>query len=395
MKEYRSVEEMEVTGKRVFLRLDLNVPMSNGVVADDTRIRAALPTINYLLERGAAVIACSHLGRPKGRVVAELSMAPVAERLKELLPGRKVLQSSDVAGPSAEKMAGELHGGDLLLLENVRFEAGETRNEEALADRLHALADVYVNDAFGTIHRAHASVCALPKRFKETGIGFLMEKELKFINGALGNPSRPYTAFLGGAKVSDKIPVLRGLLKTVDTVCIGGAMAYTFLKAEGYSTGQSMMQEELVETCAELEKQALRAGVALLLPVDHRAAPSLEMPEPVSVESMNAFPENLTALDIGPKTSSAYSLLAGESKTIFWNGPMGVFEHPPFDSGTIAVARAVAESEAVSVIGGGDSVAAVKVAGVEKGISHISTGGGASLALISGETLPGLEALKK
>jgi len=393
--KYRSVEEMAAEGKKVFVRLDLNVPLSNGVIQDDTRIRAALPTLRNLLKRGAAVIACSHLGRPKGKVVPELSMAPVAERLRELLPERKVLLSHDVAGTDAKRLAGNLKGGEVLLLENVRFEAGETSGDEGLADRLRSLADAYVNDAFGTIHRAHVSVCALPRKFAEAGVGLLMEKELKFLGGLLSNPSRPYTAFLGGAKVSDKIPVLRGLLKTADTICIGGAMAYTFLKAEGYSTGQSLVQEDLVETCADLRRQSLSAGVELLLPVDHRAAPSLEIPEPVSVESMNAFPENLTALDIGPKTSSAYSLLAGESETIFWNGPMGVFERPPFDTGTMEIARAVAAAKGVSVIGGGDSVAAVKAAGVEKEITHISTGGGASLALISGEALPGLEALKK
>lgn len=393
--KYRSVEEMAVEGKKVFVRLDLNVPLSNGRIKDDTRIRAALPTLLNLLKRGAAVIACSHLGRPKGKVVPELSMAPVADRLRELLPDRKVLLSVDVAGADAERLAADLKGGEVLLLENVRFEAGETSGDEGLADRLRSLAEVYVNDAFGTIHRDHVSVCSLPKKFAEAGVGLLMEKELAFLGGALANPERPYTAFLGGAKVSDKIPVLRGLLKTVDTVCIGGAMAYTFLKAEGHSTGQSLIQEELVDTCAEIEKQALSAGIALLLPVDHRAAPSLKIPEPVSVESMNAFPENLTALDIGPKTASAYSLLAEESKTIFWNGPMGVFERPPFDTGTMEIARAVAASKALSVIGGGDSVAAVKSAGVEKKITHISTGGGASLALISGEALPGLEALEK
>ncbi len=395
MKTYLSIRDMSFSGKRVFVRFDLNTPIKDGKIKDDTRIRAALPTLAYLLDGGARVVACSHLGRPKGRVVPGLSLAPAAQRLRELMDGRRIFMATDVVGESAVKLSSSIVPGETVLLENVRFEPGETKGDEALAARLHALADLYVNDAFGTIHRPHVSVYALVRSFSRAGIGFLMEKELNYFSGTLQNPSRPYTAFLGGAKVSDKIPVITHLLDKVDNLCIGGAMAYTFLSAKGISTGASLMEENLIPTCGKILESAEQKAVNLLLPVDHRAALSLETPEKASVHGLDSFPDDLAAFDIGPETARAYGAVALHSATIFWNGPMGVFETPPFNSGTVDLARAIGESGATSVIGGGDIVAAVRAAGLSSSITHISTGGGASLALLAGEPLPGLEALSK
>lgn len=391
---YLSVRDLDVSGKRVFLRLDLNVPIKGGVILDESRITASLPTLRYLLERNAAVVACSHLGRPKGQAVPDLSLAPVAHRLKALLADREVLFSSDAAGPDASAKAARLKPGQCLLLENVRYEPGETKDDPALAQRLRSLADLYVTDAFGAMHRAHASVSAAAKLYPSAALGFLLERELEYLQGKLENPERPYTAFLGGAKVSDKIPVIKNLLSKVDALCLGGAMAYTFLAAEGLPVGLSLQEPELAEACRETLGMARKQGVRCLLPVDHRAARTLEDPD-VRIVQGPSFPPDLAGFDIGPATTGLFSKEASGSKTIFWNGPMGVFEREPFAAGTLSLARAVAESGAVSVIGGGDSIAAVHRAGVADKISHISTGGGAALELLAGEQLPGLAALTR
>jgi len=394
MTAFRSVRDLRVEGKRVFLRTDFNVPLKAGTIADDTRIRAALPTIRHLLERGASVVACSHLGRPKGKRVAELSLGPVARRLWESLPGVRVTLSEDVVGPSARRGAEELAPGEVLLLENIRYEPGETVGDPSLAEALRNLADLYVNDAFGAVHRSHVSVCALPRAFPTPAIGLLMERELEYLSNRLFDPVRPYVAFLGGAKVADKIPVLRKLLHKVDILGIGGAMAYTFLLARGISVGQSRCEPELQEECRRILHEAEGRGIRVLLPLDHMAAPSLEDAGAAVAVEGPSVPDHLSAFDIGPRTSSEFAAVAATAGTIFWNGPMGVFERPPFDAGTVSVARALAGSRGITVVGGGDSVAAVHRAGVAGRISHISTGGGATLELLAGEALPGLEALR-
>lgn len=395
MSGYLSVRDLPVEGQRVFLRLDLNVPLKNGVIQDDTRIREALPTLRYLLDRGARVIACSHLGRPKGQRIPDLSLAPVAKRLRELLPEASVAFTPDTIGPDAKAAAAALQPGTILLLENIRYEAGETKDDPALARAIREMADLFVCDAFGNVHRAHASVCAAAKLFPQAAAGFLLEKEVDYLQGKLGNPERPYAAFLGGAKVSDKIPILRSLSEKVDALCIGGGMAYTFLAATGLTSGKSLMEPDLITVCSEILEAARRSGVRVLLPTDHVAAPSIGDEKDTQIVAADAFPPDLAAFDIGPETTGAYAGVAAGSRTLFWNGPMGVFEKPAFAGGTLALARAVAASPALSVIGGGDSVAAVHKAGVAVRISHISTGGGASLELLAGRTLPGLEVLTK
>ena len=395
MSAYLSVRDLPVEGMRVFLRVDLNVPMRDGAIVDDTRIREALPTIRHLLERGAKVIACSHMGRPKGQHVPELSLAPVAQRLRALLPDVTVRFAPDVLGPDAHAQAGALLPGQVLVLENIRYEAGETKGDPALAKKIREMADVYVSDAFGAVHRPHASVCAAAELFPQVAAGLLLEREVEYLEDRLGNPERPYTAFLGGAKVSDKIPILRRLSEKVDCLCIGGAMAYTFLAAQGLTSGKSLLEPDLAGACAEILDLAASRRVEVMLPVDHRAAPSLEAGEAAVVVRADAFPPELAAFDIGPDTVRLYARQAAASRTIFWNGPMGVFERPAFSEGTLALARAVAKSSALSVIGGGDSVAAVTLAGVTDQISHISTGGGASLELLAGEELPGLQVITK
>ena len=395
MSRYLSVRDLKVDGARVFLRLDLNVPLKSGLIADDTRVRAALPTLEYLLDRGARVIACSHLGRPKGKPVAELSLAPVAARLRELLPGRRIFFAQDVIGPDTQSQAGALKPGECLLMENIRFVPEETKGDEALARRIRDLADLYVDDAFGAVHRAHVSVCAAATLFPQAAAGFLLERELEYLEGRLSEPERPYTAFLGGAKVSDKIPVIQSLLKKVDTLCIGGAMAYTFLAAMGESIGASRQEPELADTCRDILDAVRTAGVKLLLPTDHLAARSLDSGEPARIVAGRAFPPDLAGFDIGPETLAAFSAAARGSHTIFWNGPMGVFENPSYSAGTMGLAKAIAESGALSIIGGGDSVAAVHKARVADRMSHISTGGGAALELLAGETLPGIQVLTR
>lgn len=393
---FLSVRDVEVRGQKVFLRLDLNVPLDDGRIRDDTRIQAALKTASFLLEHGAMVVACSHLGRPKGKCVPALSLAPVAERLRQLLPGRNVRFAADAVGPSAARLSKELKPGDLLLLENIRFEPGETSGDVELARELWKLApDLYVNDAFGAAHRPHASVFALPNLYKKVVTGFLLERELAYLAGKLGTPERPYLAILGGAKVSDKVPVLKALADKVDALCIGGAMAYTFLAARGIGTGASLVEKEQIPAAREIMESAGQAGVCLSLPGDHIVARAIDDEAGAHAIPTQAIPDGMMGFDIGPVTAQTYAAVTSRARTVLWNGPMGVFEKPAFAAGTITLAKAMADSKAVTVVGGGDSVAAVKAAGVGDKISHISTGGGASLELLAGTELPGLQVLTR
>jgi phosphoglycerate kinase len=380
-----------VRGKRVFVRADLNVPLSAGRISDDTRIRASLPTLRKLLAAGARVVLASHLGRPKGGPSPELSLKPVAERLSELL-GRPVRFSAQVVGPEAEAAAAELADGELLLLENVRFEPGETKNDPQLARALARLADVYVNDAFGTAHRAHATTVGMVAHVPLVAAGDLMRAELEHLR-VVREPVRPLLCLLGGAKVSDKIAVLEALAPHADVLAIGGAMAYTFLRAAGEPVGSSRVEEDHIADAGRVTEAARHAGHRLLLPVDHVVAEKLDASAPCRV--VTTIPEGWMGLDIGPQTAALYAAEAGRARTIFWNGPMGVFELEPFAAGTEAVARAVADSAAVSVVGGGDSLAAVKKMGVAGRIDHLSTGGGASLEYVQGLELPGVAALER
>ncbi len=380
-----SIRDLDLKGKRVFIRVDFNVPIKNGEITSDKRIRASLPTIQYALEQGAGVILASHLGRPKGKRVPEMSLAPVAKRLSELL-GRPVKMAPDCIGPEVEAM--KPAPGEVLLLENVRFHKEETDNDPEFAKKLASLADVFVLDAFGSAHRAHASVVGVAKALPQAAAGFLMDKELEYLGKAITNPERPCIAILGGAKVSDKIEVIENLMKLVDRLLIGGAMAYTFLRAQGKPTGKSLVEEDKVDLARELME---KAGDKLMLPVDHVV--TSELKEGAEAEVVETIPDGKMAVDIGPKTVEAYRAVIATAKTIIWNGPMGVFEIPPFHKGTVAIAQAVAESGAISVVGGGDSVKAIDVAGVADKITHISTGGGASLEFLSGKELPGVAAL--
>lgn len=389
------LEEINVREKSVFLRVDFNVPLDeNGAIRDDSRIKAALPTLRLLLEKGARVIVASHLGRPKGRFDPKLSLKPVAKRLAELIP-QKVIMAPDVVGPAVDELKNRLASGQVLLLENLRYYAEEKSNDAEFARRLAAGIDVYINDAFGVCHRAHASVVAVTGFVPRAGFGYLIEKELKYLNQAVHSPKKPYCAILGGAKVSDKIPVITNLIPKADSILIGGAMAYTFFAAQGLGVGRSRVEPEQLALALSLLKEAERHKVAFELPRDHIAAAALDASAAEQSIDGLPIPENLMGLDIGPRTVSRYSEIIAAAQTIFWNGPMGVFEIDKFAHGTTEIARAVARSQALSIIGGGDSVAAVYKAGIEKGISHISTGGGASLEFIANETLPGLEALRE
>jgi phosphoglycerate kinase len=382
-----SVRDLDLKGKCVFMRVDFNVPLSEDgqTITSDKRIRASLPTIQYILDQGAALILASHLGRPKGKPVPSMSLKPVARRLEELL-GRPVKMAPDCIGSEVEAM--KPAPGEVLLLENVRFHPEEEKNDPEFARKLADGADVFVQDAFGSAHRAHASTVGVAKVLPVAAAGLLMEKELEYLGKAITNPDRPAIALLGGAKVSDKIEVIQNLLKIVDRLPVGGAMAYTFLRAAGRPTGRSKVEEDKVD----LAKQLLAAaGDKLMLPVDHVVASELKAGAPSEV--VEAIPEDKLGVDIGPKTVAAYSEVIAGAKTIIWNGPMGVFEMPPWDAGTVAIARAVAASGAVSVIGGGDSEKAVKAAGVADKITHISTGGGASLEFLAGLELPGVAVL--
>lgn len=385
----KTIRDIEVGAKRVLVRVDFNVPIKDGKVGDDTRIRAALPTIQYLLDQNASVILCSHLGRPKGEVMPEYSMKPVAEHLSKLL-GRPVKFSERCVGPTAEKAAKELQPGEVLVLENTRFEAGETKNDPEMSRQLAALADVFVNDAFGSAHRAHASTEGVA-HYLPAVAGFLMEEEIRYLGQAIENPDRPFIAILGGAKISDKIGVIRNLLQKADQVLIGGGMANTFFKAKGYPIGDSLVEDEALDTAKEILGAA---GVKLKLPVDVVIGDRFEASARQKTIPAGPVPEGWRILDIGPDTVNLYSELVAGAGTVVWNGPMGVFEMEPFARGTFGVAQAVADSRATSIIGGGDSVAAVNQAGLADQITHISTGGGASLEMLEGIVLPGLAALQ-
>lgn len=388
----QSIRDIDVKGKRVFCRVDFNVPMANGEVTDDTRIRAALPTIQLLIDKGARIILASHLGRPKGQAVEELRLDPVAKRLSDLL-NRSVLKTDEVYGAEPEKAVAHLDEGDVLLLENVRFEAGEEKNDEALAKEMAALADVYVNDAFGAAHRAHASTEGIARHLPAVA-GLLMEKELEVLGKAMANPERPFTAIIGGAKVKDKIGVIDNLLDKVDNLIIGGGLAYTFIKAKGHEIGNSLLEEDKIDLAKQFMEKAEKQGVKFYMPIDGVVADKFGEDAETKVVNIEEIPSDWEALDIGPKTLELYKDVVSNSKLVIWNGPMGVFEIEKFADGTKGVAQALAEAESTyTVIGGGDSAAAVEKFGYADKMDHISTGGGASLEFIEGKDLPGVTAL--
>jgi len=385
----KTVADVDVNKKRVLVRVDFNVPLKGGKVVDDTRIRAALPTINYLLEHDAAVILCSHLGRPKGKPDVELSLRPVADHLAVLLD-EPVAFANDCIGPVAEEAARKLGFGEVLVLENTRFHPGEKGNDSGMARQLASLADLYVMDAFGSAHRAHASTEGI-SNYLPAVAGFLVEKEIQYLGQVIADPQKPFIAILGGAKVSDKIGVIRNLLAKTDFILIGGGMANTFFKAQGYPVGDSLVEDEALDTARELLQVA---GSRLRLPVDVVIANRFANDAESKVMAMAPVPEGWRILDIGPETVASYDKVLHDARTIIWNGPMGVFEFPKFALGTFGVAEAVAESEAISIVGGGDSVAAISQAGLQDRITHISTGGGASLEMMEGKILPGIAALE-
>ena len=390
-----SIRDLDLPGRRVFIRVDFNVPLENGVVTDDTRIRASVPTIRYALERGATAILASHLGRPKGQVNSKYSLKPVAPKVAELL-GRPVSFAPDCIGAGAKSVVDEVHraGGGVVLLENLRFHPEEEKNDAAFARQLASLTDLYVNDAFGAAHRAHASVEAITHVVGKAAAGLLMEKELEYLGRVLTSPDRPLVAILGGAKVSDKLEVIQNFLSRVDRLIIGGAMAYTFLKSRGLPVGRSLVEDDKIDVARDIETKAKARGLQLGLPVDHVVAAKIEAGAPS--ETLDVDDPKIgdrMGLDIGPKTIGLYADLIRDAKTVVWNGPMGVFEVPDFAKGTKAVAEAVASVSGTTIVGGGDSIAAVNQAGVADRITHISTGGGASLEFLGGRKLPGVEAL--
>ena len=392
----KTVRDIELKGKKVICRCDFNVPMKNGVITDDTRITAAMPTIEYMLEQGASVILMSHLGKPKGEAKPELSLAPVAARLTELL-GREVIfaKSDVVVDDEVRAQAAALKPGQVMLLENTRFRKEEEKNEEGFCKDLASLAEIYVSDAFGTVHRAHASTTGIAAFMEEAVSGFLIEKELKYLGEAVDEPKRPFVAILGGAKVSDKIVVIENLIKKADTIIIGGGMAYTFLKANGFEVGTSLVDEEHLDFAREVQQKARDNGVMMLLPVDSKLGDKFAEDCETQTADSNAMPAGWMGMDIGPKTIKIYSDVIKTAGTVVWNGPMGVFEFPAFEDGTKAVALAMAESDATTVIGGGDSAAAVKQFGFDDKMTHVSTGGGASLEFLEGKVLPGVAALNE
>ena len=408
----KTVKDIDVNGKKVLVRCDFNVPLKDGKITDNTRITAALPTINYLMENGAKVILCSHLGRPKGEVRPEFSLKPVADELSRLL-NKDVKFATDIVGESAKEVVASLKGGEVALLENVRFDPREEKNDDTLSTELASLCDgIYVNDAFGTAHRAHSSTEGVSHHVNEAVAGFLMEKEITFLNGTLENPEKPFVAILGGAKVSDKIGVIENLLNKVDEILIGGGMAYTFLKAKGYEIGDSLCEEDKIEEAKNIMKKAENAGVKLVLPVDTVVAPVLKVADESldKKEKQKAFfkfletttdkvvdsdkiEANWQGCDIGPRTAELFAKELQGKKTVLWNGPLGICELEKFSVGTEKVAEAIANVECTSIVGGGDSVAAIKKLGLEDKFTHISTGGGASLVLLEGKALPGLVCL--
>ncbi|WP_411170020.1 phosphoglycerate kinase [Clostridium sp. MB05] len=384
----KTIEDIAVKGKKVLVRCDFNVPLKDGVITDENRLNGALPTIKYLIDNGARVILCSHLGKD-----ASKSLAPVAKRLSEMLNQEVVFaRDEEVVGENARAAVANMKDGDVVLLENTRCRKEETKNIEEFSKELASLADIFVNDAFGTAHRAHCSTVGVTEFLDTAVCGYLIQKELKFLGEAVNNPVRPFVAILGGAKVSDKIAVINNLLEKVDTLIIGGGMAYTFLKAQGYEVGSSLVEADRIEYAKEMIEKAVSKGVKFLLPVDHRVATEFKDVEPVITEDQN-IPAGSMGLDIGPKTETIYADAIKDAKTVIWNGPMGVFEFENFNKGTIAVAKAMADADATTVIGGGDSAAAVNILGFGDKMTHISTGGGASLEFLEGKALPGIEAL--
>ena len=390
----KTIEDIDVKGKKVLARCDFNVPLKDGEITNDKRIVAALPTIKYLMEHGAKVILCSHLGRPKGEYKPEFSLAPVAKRLSEYLGVEvKLAEDAEVVGPNAKAMAAELKDGEVMLLENVRYRAEETKNEENFSKELASLADIFVNDAFGTAHRAHCSTTGVAS-YLPAVCGYLIQKEIKFMGGALANPKRPLVAILGGAKVSDKIGVIENLIDKCDTIIIGGGMAYTFMKYLGHNIGTSLLEADWVEKAGEMMKKSEDKGVKFLIPVDNKVGKEYDENTEAKVVSSDDIPDGWMGLDIGPKTQEVFANAIKGAGTVIWNGPMGVSEWDNFAAGTICVAKAVADSGAISIIGGGDSVAAVTKLGFADKMSHISTGGGASLEFLEGKDLPGICALQ-
>lgn len=389
----KSVKDVDVRGKRVFCRVDFNVPIEEGKITDDTRIRAALPTIQYLTRQGAKVILASHLGRPKGKVVEKFRLTPVAKRLSEYLK-QSVIKVDEVTGPEVEEKVSSLNNGEILLLENVRFHPGEEKNDSDLAKAFSKLADLYVNDAFGAAHRAHASTAGIAEYLPAVA-GFLMQKEIETLGRALTNPERPFTAIIGGAKVKDKIGVIENLLEKVDHLIIGGGLAYTFVHAKGHEIGKSLFESEKVELAKEFMQKAEEKGVRMVLPIDVVVVDEFGAdPSVVKTVDIDQIPADMEALDIGPKTRELFGEIVKASKLVIWNGPMGVFEFDRFAAGTNAVAEAVAQSKATSIIGGGDSAAAIKKSGLADEVDHISTGGGASLEFLEGKELPGVAVLQ-
>jgi phosphoglycerate kinase len=389
------VTDLDVKGKLVFLRVDFNVPLDDkGAIRDDTRIRASLPTIAWLLDHGARLVIASHLGRPKGKVDPAMSLRPAAVRLGELVPN-KVIMAPDVVGDEVGRLKRALGEGEALLLENVRFYKEEEKNDPEFARKLAEGIDIFVNDAFGSSHRAHASVVGIADFVPLTAAGYLMKKEVDYLKKAIHTPVKPYVAILGGAKVSDKIEIIESLIGKADHILIGGAMAYTFLKAQGLGVGKSLVEDDQIEVALVILDKARANAVSLHLPQDHVLATAAEAGATTKIVESLPFPEDMMGVDIGPRTVDAYGAIIAEAKTIFWNGPMGIFEIDEFAKGTIGIAKAVAASGAISIVGGGDSIAAVKKAGVQDRISHLSTGGGASLEYVAYETLPGITALVK